>query len=150
MSEKRLAPSASGSRGERCKETFLPLPATPAVELSFELGEDWDGRLAGLGLPEGIRGAAVKLVLLVAEERVAELDREALREMVLAAGAASCRPPVVHVTRRREARDARHAAELPLEDSLRIFAEEVRAPDAAERVAFAAALAREADAGVES
>jgi hypothetical protein len=131
----------------KVREEFIPLPVTPVVELSFDLGEDWDGRLAGLGIPEGIAGASVKLVLRVAEERVAELDRDAIRAAVLAAGAVSCRAPVVHVTRRRDARDARHAAELPLEDSLRIFAEEVRAPEPAERVAFAAALAREADAG---
>lgn len=133
----------------RVREEFIPLPVTPAVELSFDLGEDWDGRLSSLGLPEAVRGAAVKLVLRVAEERLGELDREGFRAAVLAAGAESCRAPVVHVTRKREARDDRHAAELTLEDSLRIFAEEVRAPDAAERVAFAAALAREADAGAE-
>lgn len=124
------------------QERFLPLPVTPAVELTAE----WDGRL-DLD-PEVIRGAAVKLVLRVPEDRLAELDREALRAEVLAAGADSCRSPVIHVVRRREARDARHAAELSLEDSLRIFAEEVRAPDLEERVNFAAALAREADSGV--
>jgi len=137
------------SKLREVREEFLPLPATPAVELAFDLDEDWDGRLESLGLPDAVVGAAVKLVLRVAEERLAELDREGFRAAVLAAGADSCRAPVVHVTRKREARDDRHAAELTLEDSLSIFAEEVRAPDAGARVAFAAALAREADAGVE-
>lgn len=131
---------------KRIREEFIPLP----VDRLLELASDWvDGRLdLDLRALPALRGATVKLTVRVPEEQLAEFDREGLRAAVLAAGAAACRAPTVHVIRREERRDARHAAELPLEDSLRIFAEEVRAPDAGERVAFAAALAREADAGV--
>jgi hypothetical protein len=130
-------------------EEFIPLPVIPVVEVSLNLGEDWDGTIRSVEIPKTILGANVKLLLRVSERWFAELDREVFQAAILKSGAVSCRPPVVHVVRKREARDERHAAELTLEESLRIFAEEVRAPDSVERVAFAAALAREADAGAE-
>lgn len=132
------------SKIARC--TFLPLPAEPTRELVLELGDDWDG--AWEFDPEVVRGARVKPVVYVPEGRLALLDRDALRKAIVEAGATYCRTPTIHVSRLREKRDARHDAELPLEESLRIFGEETRARDLAEKVAFAAELAREADAGV--
>ena len=126
-------------------DRFLPLPAEPTRELRWDLPEDWDGAIpvdADL-----VRGARVKPVVTVPEARLAALDPEALRARILELGATYCKAPLVHVLRKRTARDERHATELPLEDSLAIFAEETRVRDPEEAVRFAAALAREADAG---
>jgi len=132
----------------KIREQFIPLPVTRVVELSIDLMEDWDGSLDSIDLPPDAKGASVKPLVHISEDRLAELDRTALMKRILAFGASACRLPVVQVSRRREKRDERHASELSLEESLTIFAEEVRSPEPEERVAFAVALAREADAGV--
>lgn len=129
---------------ERPREEFLPLPVDRPLELVWDLDADWDGTLA---LPD-VTGARVKCVLRVVEERAALADPAALRRRVLEAGAVFCKTPEVVVLRRRELRDERHAVDLPLEESLRLFAAETLVPDPEAKVAFAAALAREADAGV--
>jgi len=123
---------------------FLPLPVEPTLEIRFELDEAWDGAWR---LPAAVSGARVKPVVSVPEARAEAVDRAALRRAVLEAGAVYCKLPEVHVRRREVRRDERHDVELPLEESLRIFAEETRPRDAERFVEFAAALAREADAG---
>jgi len=127
----------------RPRERFVELPVDRHVEVLLDFVENPD-----LLLDESLlKGARVKPVVVVPEERVETFDREALRKAVLKAGAESCRPPEVRVVRKRVKRDERHAADVPLEESLRIFAAETRARDAGEKVSFAAELAREADAG---
>ena len=124
---------------------FVPLPVDRTIELRFELGEDWDGNLV---FSKGdVEGARVKPVVFVAEERADLVDRDAIRATLEELGAVYVRAPLVHVVRKVVRRDERHAVEIPLEDSIELFAEETKPRDAAEKVAFAVALAREADAG---
>ena len=130
-------------RSSRPRERFVELPVDRHVELLLDFAEDPD-----LAIDEGlVRGARVKPVVVIPEEKLETFDRDALREAVLAAGAEYCRAPEVRVVRKRTKRDERHSADVPLEESLRIFAAETRARDSDAKVAFAAELAREADAG---
>jgi hypothetical protein len=126
---------------------LLDVSADRTIEVRFELPAEWDGRFP-LD-PEALTGARVKPVVLVPEELASEVDRHALRAEILDAGAAYCKVPAVQVARRRVKRDARHETALPLEESLRIFAEETKPERAEEVLRFAAALARAADAGEE-
>jgi hypothetical protein len=144
-----VSETTHGGRADRAvvRENFLPLPVDRTLELRIELGEDFDGDLDLLLVDVDVRDARVKPVVFVPEERVDLLDRETLRERILAIGAKYCKAPVVHVVRKVVRRDVRHDAEIPLEDSLRIFAEETKPRDTEEKIAFAAELAREADAG---
>jgi len=130
----------------RPRERFLEVGADRTIELRWELEASWDGRFRVD--PEEVAGARVKPVILVPEELVEHVARHELRQTILDAGAVYCKVPTVQVIRRKVTRDARHHVDLPLEDSLRLFAEEVTAEDAEEKVKFAATLAREADAGV--
>lgn len=130
------------------RERFVPLPVDRLVEISITIAENWDGRLDRFFRPEDVRGARVKVVATVPEARLADFDRETLRSLILAAGAVHCRAPEVRVVRRKVRRDERHDAEISIEESLRIFAEETRAKGTEGKVRFAAELAREADAGV--
>ena len=123
---------------------FLDVSADPTIEVRFEIPASWDGRFP-LN-PEALTGTRVKPVVLVPEELASEVDRHALRQEILEAGAVYCKVPIVQVARRKVKRDARHAVELPLEESLRLFAAETRTEDPETVVEFAAALAREADA----
>lgn len=123
-------------------ETVLPLPIDRTLEIRWDVGDDLSA------LPD-VAGARVKPVVFVREEDAAALDLVDLRNRILGAGAVYCRAPIVHVVRSEVKRDARHAADVPLEESLRIFAEETRPEDAGAKVEFAAGLAREADAGEE-
>lgn len=122
---------------------FVPTPADRTVEVRVELGEDWEG---GIEFPD-VRGARVKPVIFVAEERADLVDREAIRTVLEELGAVYVRTPLVHVVRKVVRRDERHAVDLPLEESIRLFAEETTPRDAGEKIAFALELAREADAG---
>lgn len=126
---------------------FLDLDADPTLEVRFELPAEWDGAFPLEGA--ALKGARVKPVVFVPEELSAEVDRHALRSAILETGAVYCKVPIVQVARKKVKRDERYAVELPLEESLRIFAEETRAEDAERLVKFAAALAREADAAGE-
>jgi len=119
--------------------------ADPTVEVTFELPADWDGKFP-LD-PGAVKGTRVKPVVVLPEELVSGVDRHALRTAILDAGALYCKVPFLRVIRRKQTRDRRHAPDLPLEESLRIFAEETKTEDPEEVVKFAAALAREADAG---
>ena len=132
-------------RGEPVENRFLEYGAQPTREIRWELPPDWDGDLP-LD-PDVIDGSRIKPVVLVPDNVADQLDRHALRQRILDLGATYCKVPVVHVLRERVARDERHRTELSLEESLEIFAEETRPPDAEAKVAFAAELAREADAG---
>lgn len=127
------------------EDRFLPLPVDRTIELRFEFGADWDGTI-DLDLA-ALAGARVKPVVFVAEEVAERFDRDGLRNRILAAGVVYCRAPLVHVARKVTRRDERHAVEAPLEESIRIFAEETTPPDVDAKVAFAVELAREADAG---
>lgn len=131
--------------GAVVRENFLPLPVDRTLELRWDLGNGFPAD----GEPEipDVAGARVKLVIFVAEESVMHLDRDGLRDRILSAGAKYCKAPVVHVVRKAEHRDARHAVDVPLEESLRLFAEETKPREAEDKVEFAAGLAREADAG---
>jgi hypothetical protein len=130
--------------GAVVRENFLPLPVDRTVELRIEIGESFDGEIGGF--PD-LAGARVKPVVFVPEERAELFDRDALREKLEEAGAIYVKAPTVHTIRRVVRRDARHDVDVPLEESLRIFAEETKPRDADAKVEFAAALAREADAG---
>lgn len=133
-------------RGGTIRRYAVPLPVERTLELTFEFDAAWDGALPDFG---DVDGARVKPVLFVPEELTDLVDREAWRDALLEAGATYVKTPTVHVVRRRTKRDERHAAQLSLEESLRIFAEETGgAPK--ERIEFAAALARDADAGDET
>jgi hypothetical protein len=127
------------------KDTFLPLPVDRTIELRFELDEDWDGAI-DLD-PEALAGARVKPIVFVAGAVVDRFDRDDLRLRIIHAGAIYCRAPLVHVVRTVVRRDERHAVEVPLEESLRMFAEETSPAGADRKVAFAAGLARAADGG---
>jgi hypothetical protein len=124
---------------------FVPLPADRTIELRFELGEDWDGGFEPADFPD-VLGARVKPVLFVAEERADLVDREAIRATLEELGAIYVRAPLVHVVRKVVRRDERHDVEIPLEESIGLFAEETKPRDAEAKVAFALELAREADA----
>lgn len=128
-----------------CGDRFLPLPVDRTLELKFEFGADWDGTI-DLDL-EKLAGSRVKPVVFVVEEAVERFDRDSLKLRILHAGAVYCRAPLVHVIRRTVKRDERHAVEVPLEESIRIFAEETNPADADKKVTFAAEVAREADGG---
>lgn len=123
-------------------ETILPLPVDRLVEVVYQLDRDFDGVFE---VPPSVEGARVKPVVYVPEEKLELVRKDELRELLLRAGAVYVKAPTVHVIRKRRRRDERHDVELDLEASLAIFAEETGA-DAA-KVEFAAALAREADAG---
>ena len=131
-------------RIRRPRERFLPLPVDRHVELTFEFPETIDLAVFDSNV---VVGARVKPIVIVSEEKLETLDREAIRRAILEKGAVHCRAPEVRVVRRKVKRDERHAADVPLEESLRIFAEETRARNAEWKVGFAAELAREADAG---
>lgn len=124
---------------------FVSLPVEPTRELRFELDANWDGRWPIQ--PTLVAGARIKPVVFVPEAIAANVDKFGLKAEFEALGATYVKTPHVHVVREKTTRDARHAVDLPLEESLRIFAEETRTSDLA-KVAFAAAIAREADAGV--
>ena len=124
---------------------FLPLPVEPTREIRFELDADWDGRWKID--PELVRGARIKPVVFVPEERASEVDKASLRQLFLDTGATYCKLPEVHVHRKEVRRDARHDVELSIEESLWLFASETRPKNTEDKVLFAAALAREADAG---
>jgi hypothetical protein len=138
-----------GGRDDRrvVRNDLYPLPVDRTVELRFELGLDWDGEFDLDS--EVIRGARVKPVVFVDEEKADLVDRDAMKEMISSLGAIYVRTPAVHVIRKRVKRDERHDVEIPLEESLRLFAEETRPEDAEEKIDYAVALAREADAGDE-
>jgi hypothetical protein len=133
--------------GSIVRENFIPLPVDRTIEVRLELAENFDGDLDLLLTDLDFRDARVKPVLFVPEAVVDLLSRDALRESILQAGALYCRTPIVHVVRTVVHRDERHDVEIPLEESLRIFAEETKPRDADGKVSFAAELAREADAG---
>lgn len=120
------------------REYDLPLPVDRTLELRWDALPDGD-------LPD-VAGARVKPVLFLDEVESTTFDRGAFKERLREAGAVYVKAPVVHVLRRRSARDDRHAADVPLEESLRMFAQETHC--GVDHVEFAAALAREADAGV--
>ena len=122
---------------------FVPLPVERTIEIRFELDEDWNGDLE---FPDVV-GARVKPVIFVAEERANLVDRDAIRSTLEELGAIYVRTPLVHVVRKVVRRDERHDVEIPLEDSIELFAEETKPRDAEAKIAFAVALAREADAG---
>ncbi len=124
--------------GAVVRENFLPLPVDRTIELRLEFGED-------LGDVD-VEGARVKPILLVPEEKADLVDREGLRSKLMEKGAVYVKAPIVHVVRRAVKRDERHDADVPLEESLRLFAGETKPRDAEEKVAYAVALAREADA----
>jgi hypothetical protein len=126
---------------------FLPLPVDRTIELRWDLSEDFDGVLPVD--PKEVDGARVKPVIYVPEEKADLVDRDGLRSDLLGMGAVYCKAPTVHVVRKKVQRDDRHAVEVPLEESLRMFAEETNPRDPDARVEFAATLAREADAGAE-
>lgn len=130
--------------GGRVRQNFLPLPVDRTLELRFDLGDEFDGTL---DLDVDVEGARVKPVVFVPEGKVDLLDREEIQRALLAAGAKYVKVPVVHVVRTVAHRDERHDVEISLEESIRIFAEETKPRDVDEKVAFAAALARESDAG---
>jgi hypothetical protein len=124
--------------GAVVRENFLPLPVDRTLELRLEFGEN-------LGDVD-VRGARVKPILFVPEEKADLVDREALRAKLIERGAVYVKAPTVHVIRKAIKRDERHRADVPLEESLRLFAGETRPRDADAKGEFAAALAREADA----
>lgn len=130
--------------GAVVREDFLPLPVDRTVEIRLDLDLDFAG---DFDVRDDLEGARVKPVVFVPEERADLVDREALRTALLERGAVYVKAPLVHVVRREAKRDARHDVEVPLEESLRLFVEETRPRDAEAKVEFAAALAREADAG---
>lgn len=131
------------------RENFLPLPVDRLLELRWELGEDFAGEYAldERSLEAIKAGARVKPVIFVPESKLELVDREAVRTWLLELGAKYVRAPLIHVARRTTRRDARHDVEIPLEESIRIFADETRPRDKVAKRVFAAALAREADAG---
>lgn len=128
--------------GAIVRENFLPLPVDRALELRFDVGEVPEE----LEIPDVV-DARVKPVVYVEEGGLETFDAEKLRQVLLEAGAKYVKSPIVHVVRKVVRRDERHDVEIPLEFSLELFAEETRPREAEEKVAFAAALAREADAG---
>ncbi len=128
------------------RESWRPMPVEPMRELRWELGDGWDGKLP-IRKP-WVDGCRVKLVVLVPQDRAAEVDADYLRSRAWAKGAKYCKVEV-HVLRRAEVRDERHAPEVDLRTSLQLFAEEIRTRNADAKIAAAEALAREADEGVE-
>lgn len=126
---------------------FVPLPVDRTVELRLEFGADWDGEI--VYARSDVEGARVKPVVFVAEEKADLVDREAIRATLVELGAVYVRAPMVHVVRNVVRRDERHDVEIPLEESIRLFAEETKPRDAEAKVAFALELAREADADEE-
>lgn len=122
-------------------EEFVELPVDRLIEFTVHLGMDFDGRVT---LPE-VSGARVKPVIFIPAERVDLLDRVGLVADLKSKGATAVKAPVVHVVRSVERRDERHDVDLPLEESLRLFAEETGVTDPG-RIEMALKLAREADA----
>ncbi len=122
---------------------FVELPVDRALELRFDLDLAFDGAFR---LPD-VAGARVKVVVYVPEDVADLVDRVSLRNQIEEAGAIYVKDPVVHVIRSEVRRDARHEADLSLEESIAIFAAETSPRDAENKVAFAVALAREADGG---
>lgn len=146
LSDGNVSETSFGGRDDRVvvKQNFLPLPVDRTIELR------WDFTRADLEteIPiSDVTGARVKPVVYVAEDALDLFDREELRERIIAAGAKYVKAPTVHVVRGTTYRDERHDVEIPLEESLRLFSEETSPRDSAEKIAFAAELAREADAG---
>lgn len=142
MKRKRLLKSVLPALAEEVGdgEYFVPLPVDPTIEVAVRMDLETE-----FEIPRDVRGARVKLVVYVPEARAAEVDRGALRAKLLDAGAVYARDPVVHVVRDEAKRDERHAVDVPLEESVRIFADETRPERAEEKIAFALELAREAD-----
>lgn len=127
------------------REDVVDLPVDRMLELVWDLGDDFDGTFPVSA--EDVSGARVKPVVFCPEEKLELVDKAALRDALLDAGAVYVKAPTVHVVRKKERRDERHDVELELEASLELFAEETRVRDPEGKIAFAAELAREADAG---
>lgn len=125
---------------------FIPLPATPLLELHWEITDR--GQLDDMALGRNVTDAIVKPVVVITEHLAELFNRQALKTLIESMGAKHCRTPIVHVVRKQITRDERHTTELPIEESLGLFADETHTSTAGPRVAYAAALAREADAGV--
>jgi hypothetical protein len=126
---------------------FVKLGADATREVIFELSSDWDGMFCID--PKIMKGARIKPVVFVPEEIVAQVDRHALRQSIIEAGAVYCKVPTVHISRKKITRDERHDVSLSLEESLEIFAEETSPEDADKLISFAAKVARDADEGDE-
>jgi len=124
------------------EKTFIPLPVDRLVVVDLRVEE---GAVVGLPKSSDVAGCLVKVRIEVPAEQIDVFDKEFLRQQIIELGAAHVRAVEVRVLRREAVRDDRHAVELSIEDSLRIFAEETKIQDAERRIAFAAALAREAD-----
>jgi len=132
---------------EPMKQTKIPLPTAHLIEIPIEIcgSESWN--VHGAVNKAEIVNARVKVVVTVPESRAKEVDPKAIREQVMAMGAAHCRTPEVRVIRAAETkRSEEHAPELDLETSIKLFAEEVNTSDRERKVSFAVELAREADA----
>lgn len=127
------------------KERFIKLPANRLVAIDVRVPDcgKWSVPTDGLD-----RSCIVKLTITVPEHRLQEVDRKTIQTYVQSF-VHQCRTPDVVVLRRTAKRDAEHRPELPLVESLQLFAQETNPPDPKHKVQFAAQLAREADAEVE-
>jgi len=124
---------------------FLESHADPVREIRLDLDADWDGEIPIRA--KEVDGARVRLMIYVPEAAAGRVDRVGIRASTLKMGALYCKVDV-YVLRSAVKRDPRHRDELSIEESLRIFGEETRPAGVEKRIEFAAALAREADAGV--
>lgn len=142
LSNGAVSKTTHGGRddGAIVSEHFLPLPVDRTLELRWDVGvvpEEME-------IPDVV-DARVKPVVYVEEGAI--FDAEKFKKVLLEAGAKYVRSPLVHVVRRETRRDERHDVEIPLEESLGLFAEETSPRDPEGKIEFAAAVAREADAG---
>ena len=125
------------------KQTFIPLPVDRLVEIVLDISDSGTYEMPKAHAFDGCR---VKVVINVPEEWAENINPAGIAEQFKASGATHVKAPVVRVLRKDVVRDERHVVDLPLEDSLRLFAEETKITDAERRIDFAAKVAREADA----
>lgn len=124
------------------KQKFVPLPVEELVEYVVDINESGTYPILEAHSFEGFR---VKLVINVPEEWVENIDPAGIAKQFRLAGASHVKTPEVRVIRKDVVRDERHHVDVPLEESLRLFADETKIQDAERRIAFAAKVAREAD-----
>jgi len=121
---------------------FIRLPVDRLVEVVLDFDESGGSQITA---PPDLEGCRIKLILNVPEEVAESIDPEAERQEILKLGASHVKTPEVRIIRKDVQRDDRHHIDVPLEESLRMFAEETQISDSDRRVEFAATLAREAD-----
>lgn len=124
------------------KVTCHQIPISRLVEVAVDVAVDGTCRWSHVSRLDGCR---VKLTVSVPEELVDTVSVDSLVERAKTLGAEHVRTPEVRVVRKDVVRDERHHVDVPLEESLRIFAEETKVSGIDRLVEFAASVAREAD-----